>query len=127
MATIAKRQDIGVRFGQRKSARRFGNLKHLAFSLQPGPADIDGILFGVFPVILVPLVLLIFWIGVYPKPFFERIEPAVKDVLVSVSRAMTVELDSAFQIKPVLAGDSIEAPIIAEDVDGDAQGGEQGE
>ncbi len=32
-------------------------------------------------IILTPLVLLIFWIGIYPKPFFDRIEPAVKQVL----------------------------------------------
>jgi NADH-quinone oxidoreductase subunit M len=31
---------------------------------------------------LVPLVVLIFWIGLYPKPFLERIEPTVKHLLV---------------------------------------------
>jgi len=31
--------------------------------------------------ILIPLVVLIFWIGVYPKPFFDRMEPAVKNIL----------------------------------------------
>lgn len=67
-------------------------------------------------IILIPLVLLIFWIGIYPKPLFARIEPAVKDVLVSVSRAKTVELDADFQIKPVLASDSVEIPVIAEEI-----------
>jgi NADH-quinone oxidoreductase subunit M len=38
-------------------------------------------------VILVPLVVLIFWIGIYPKPFFDRIEPAVRDVLSRVNEA----------------------------------------
>jgi NADH-quinone oxidoreductase subunit M len=31
---------------------------------------------------VVPLVALIFWIGLYPKPFLERIEPTVKHLLV---------------------------------------------
>jgi len=31
---------------------------------------------------LVPLVLLVFWIGLYPKPFLERIEPTAKQLLV---------------------------------------------
>jgi NADH-quinone oxidoreductase subunit M len=48
--------------------------------------------------ILVPLVVLIFWIGVYPKPFLDRIEPAVKTILTQVSRAATVELDDNLQI-----------------------------
>ena len=37
--------------------------------------------------ILVPLVILIFWIGIYPKPLFERIEPAVRDVLARIDTA----------------------------------------
>jgi NADH-quinone oxidoreductase subunit M len=68
-------------------------------------------------IILVPLVIFIFWIGIYPKPFFDRIEPAVKDVLTSVSRAKSVELDEGFQIKPVLADEIDEAaPAVAEEV-----------
>jgi len=47
-------------------------------------------------IILVPLVVLIFWIGIYPKPLFERIEPAVKQVLQQVNRAATVEADDSF-------------------------------
>jgi NADH-quinone oxidoreductase subunit M len=31
---------------------------------------------------VVPLVVLIFWIGLYPKPFLARIEPTVKHLLV---------------------------------------------
>jgi len=50
-------------------------------------------------IILVPLVLLIFWIGIYPKPFLERIEPAAKQVLQQVSRATTVEMDDNFHIR----------------------------
>jgi NADH-quinone oxidoreductase subunit M len=44
-------------------------------------------------IIMIPLVILIFWIGVYPKPLFDRIEPAVKNVLEQVSRAKSVQLD----------------------------------
>jgi type II secretory pathway component PulM len=50
-------------------------------------------------IILVPLVLLIFWIGIYPKPLLERIEPAAKQVLQQVSRATTVEMDDNFHIR----------------------------
>jgi len=31
--------------------------------------------------VLIPLVILIFWIGVYPKPFLNRMEPAVKNII----------------------------------------------
>lgn len=50
-------------------------------------------------IILVPLVLLIFWIGIYPKPLLERIEPAAKQILQQVSRAATVEMDDNFHIR----------------------------
>jgi hypothetical protein len=45
-------------------------------------------------VILVPLVVLIFWIGIYPKPFFDRIEPAVKQILERVDYERRVGVDS---------------------------------
>lgn len=41
--------------------------------------------------ILVPLVILIFWIGIYPKPLFDRIEPATKTILTQVNKAMSVK------------------------------------
>jgi NADH-quinone oxidoreductase subunit M len=31
--------------------------------------------------VLIPLIVLIFWIGIYPKPFLERVEPAVKNII----------------------------------------------
>jgi NADH-quinone oxidoreductase subunit M len=34
-----------------------------------------------------PIVLLIFWIGVYPKPFLARIEPTVEVLLSRLERA----------------------------------------
>ncbi|HUV31503.1 MAG TPA: NADH-quinone oxidoreductase subunit M [Acidobacteriota bacterium] len=55
--------------------------------------------------VLIPLVVLIFWIGIYPKPFLERIEPAVRQVLTQVSRARAVELEGGFQITKVRAGE----------------------
>ena len=45
-------------------------------------------------IILIPLVLLIFWIGIYPKPFFDRIEPAVRHILVQVNRASADETNT---------------------------------
>ena len=32
-------------------------------------------------IILIPLVLVIFWIGLYPKPFFVKMEPSVKSLI----------------------------------------------
>ncbi|RME28447.1 MAG: hypothetical protein D6800_03910, partial [Candidatus Zixiibacteriota bacterium] len=52
-------------------------------------------------IILIPLVVFIFWIGIYPKPFFDRIEPAVQDMLVRLSRAGTVQLDENWQLRDV--------------------------
>jgi NADH-quinone oxidoreductase subunit M len=51
--------------------------------------------------IMVPLILLMFGIGVYPKPLLERIEPAVKQVLQHVSRAQSTTLDADGQIKKI--------------------------
>ncbi len=48
--------------------------------------------------VLIPLVALIFWIGIYPAPFLARIEPAVKQVLTHVSRAATVQLNDEYQL-----------------------------
>jgi NADH-quinone oxidoreductase subunit M len=31
--------------------------------------------------VLIPLIILIFWIGIYPKPFLSRIEPALKNII----------------------------------------------
>ena len=43
--------------------------------------------------VLIPLVVFVFWIGIYPAPFLNRIEPAVKQVLSQVGRATTVQSD----------------------------------
>ena len=55
--------------------------------------------------ILVPLVLLIFWIGIYPKPFFERIEPAVRQILVHIDSARMAATDSGKEIKDVVVSE----------------------
>ncbi|MFH1687029.1 MAG: NADH-quinone oxidoreductase subunit M [bacterium] len=40
--------------------------------------------------VILPLIVLIFWIGIYPKPIMDRIEPSVRHLLAQVSRAQTV-------------------------------------
>jgi NADH-quinone oxidoreductase subunit M len=47
---------------------------------------------------LIPLVLMAFWIGLYPRPFFDRMEPSV-----------TVLVEE--QIKPVI-GEQIAPPAL---------------
>lgn len=42
-------------------------------------------------IIMIPLLILIFWIGVYPKPLIEIIEPSVNNVLQSLGQSTTVE------------------------------------
>jgi len=44
-------------------------------------------------IVLIPLLILIFWIGIYPKPFLERLEPAVKNIvnIVNFSRSASGE------------------------------------
>jgi NADH-quinone oxidoreductase subunit M len=59
-------------------------------------------------IILIPVVVLIFWIGIYPKPFLERIEPAVKQVLVQVGRTATVGIDQEYQIRKKTVGESVD-------------------
>jgi NADH-quinone oxidoreductase subunit M len=39
---------------------------------------------------LVPLLIFIFWIGLYPKPFFALIDPAVENLVAAVQAAVTV-------------------------------------
>jgi NADH-quinone oxidoreductase subunit M len=39
---------------------------------------------------LVPLVIMIFWIGIYPKPFFKIMEPSVKTVIAQVEKGRSM-------------------------------------
>ena len=69
-------------------------------------------------VILIPLVLLIFWIGIYPKPFFDRMEPAVKQVLAHVSRATTVDATQPDELKAILDAPQTEPTIVTFNAEG---------
>jgi NADH-quinone oxidoreductase subunit M len=40
--------------------------------------------------VLVPLVIMIFWIGFYPKPFFKLMEPSVKTVIAQVEKGRSM-------------------------------------
>ena len=56
--------------------------------------------------IMVPLVILIFFIGIYPKPFFDRMEPAVNQVLAYVELAKANEERSRTQELALREGDT---------------------
>ncbi len=43
--------------------------------------------------VLLPLIILIFWMGIYPKPFLERIEPAVEQLKAQMAKKQTVSLE----------------------------------
>jgi hypothetical protein len=38
-------------------------------------------------IVLAPLVVVIFWIGIYPKPFFTILEPSVKTIMEQVEKS----------------------------------------
>ena len=60
-------------------------------------------------VILIPLVILIFWIGIYPRPFFDRIEPAVRDVITRLNDSAKARQARQDQIENRLATERTEA------------------
>ena len=72
--------------------------------------------------ILVPIVVLIFWIGIYPKPFFDRIEPAVKQILERVNYDGRVEVE-AKQVIGASVSESA-APVATIEVTAEPKGGE---
>ena len=68
-------------------------------------------------IILIPLVILIFWIGIYPQPFFDRIEPAVRDVIARLNdsaMAQKARQDSIEQQLTEDRADVVEAVYISE-------------
>ena len=78
---------------------RQGRQVGIAFGVEPRAEQIDdfqrrGFSTALRTVIGIPA----FWIGIYPKPFLSRIEPAVKQVLTQVSRARSAELTSDFRV-----------------------------
>jgi len=69
-------------------------------------------------IILIPLVIFIFWIGIYPKPFFDRIEPAAQAILNKVGQAQSVQLDKPFKLNPDTPGDLETAAITVNATEG---------
>ncbi|MEK7774388.1 MAG: NADH-quinone oxidoreductase subunit M [Candidatus Zixiibacteriota bacterium] len=62
-------------------------------------------------IILLPLIILIFWFGIYPQPFLAKIEPAVKTLLSQVARAAEVNAET------LPAQNELAVPAKAEDVE----------
>jgi NADH-quinone oxidoreductase subunit M len=54
--------------------------------------------------VLIPLVALVFWIGIYPAPLLDRIQPAVTQVINQVGQAQIVELPDDLQLASEPAG-----------------------
>ena len=62
--------------------------KHVVFGpLRSGPLEKLADLNAREVIAVLPIVILIFWIGVYPKPFLSRIEPTVEVLLGRLERA----------------------------------------
>lgn len=55
--------------------------------------------------VLIPLVILIFWIGIYPKPFLRRMEPAVNDILSRIEQAKVKLAEMENKTDPVVYED----------------------
>ncbi len=72
-------------------------------------------------IILFPTVVLIFWIGIYPKPFLERIEPAVKQVLYQVDQAATVETDNDLRFTEKMANRATDTTVVVPFLEGESQ------
>jgi NADH-quinone oxidoreductase subunit M len=53
--------------------------------------------------ILVPLVVAIFWIGVYPQPFLERMQPSAERLLREVSARQFVSAPALKEASPGIA------------------------
>jgi NADH-quinone oxidoreductase subunit M len=55
---------------------------------------------------LIPLIVIAFWVGLYPKPFFDRMQPTVDRVMDRVSVAMPAEATHADHGFEVVADDA---------------------
>jgi NADH-quinone oxidoreductase subunit M len=58
--------------------------------------------------IALPIVIMIFWIGIYPKTFISKIEPSVNKVIETVKSKALVDDETDFQVYESLDGNIIE-------------------
>lgn len=71
-------------------------LQRVIFGKITNPANKDvRDLDGREKLVLIPLVILIFWIGIYPKPFLIRLEPAVERILARVHKIEKADVDTS--------------------------------
>jgi NADH-quinone oxidoreductase subunit M len=50
--------------------------------------------------VMVPILILIVWLGVYPKPFLDRIEPSARAVLARVDRPVATARVATAEVRP---------------------------
>jgi NADH-quinone oxidoreductase subunit M len=50
--------------------------------------------------VMVPILVLIIWLGVYPKPFLDRIEPSARAVLARVDRPVATSRVATAEVRP---------------------------
>ncbi len=67
-------------------------------------------------ILIVPLIVMIFWIGVYPKPFLNMIEPSVKNLVDTVqmkTQASTNEFELDMATSPEIERDEPNAQFLS--------------
>ena len=62
--------------------------------------------------VLIPLIILVFWIGIYPKPFLARMEPSITGLLERIHKYQEVRLEKPLEIEPDISAEDIDSPVV---------------